>query len=331
MSCRRSIDSLPQVGEEGGEGSPGGGGCVTTKTILNGHHSGGAASTSSGLAPSSPTTGSLLKTSSISSQTKLPSISCVVVPSDSRTMPGLMQPGLPRAVSLESTQQPQQHTSVIHPHLQVKESSSTPRNGAGSCVNAPLGSSHSLEIDSEGLPTGANEVDKTEFEALLVSTNNGGTWGSNDIPSELFSPIPPPQPVQPPLGGWSFDFDSSHPREAVPADLNSEKMVMDLSDVDNSFRSTESEGTAAAGGKPLASARSICDNANTDAGSWQEQAVSHTQSLAAEGILPMEKVVIEPSRKVKVKRIARDTIAAVRETDSPPIYVWRSRVRYRDI
>ena len=287
--------------------------------------SGGPVAPSSGLAPLSSI--GLFKSSPVSSQPKPPSISCAVVPADQRTMPGVMPSHQLRVVSLDSAQQQlepqqqqqqqapqqqqqqQQHMLAMHQQhqqpgqvqqQQVKASPAAQWDDVVGRMTTPQGSSHSLDMGSVDLSNSGHAAVKTEFDPLLVSTNSGGTWGSNDSQTALFGPMPPPQPVQPPLRGWSFD--SSHTGENGSGDFNSGNMVMDLSDVDNLFRSTEAEAraTMGAGAESNASAGSAgSSSADAGAGGRQELGgVAQDQKWVSEGMLPLEKVVIEPSRKV---------------------------------
>lgn len=335
MGGHRSTNSLQQVGEEEEEESPGGGRCITAKPIFSGQggspmnrvkddpgavrrtsgrDSGGPVAPSSGLAPLSSI--GLFKTSVSSAPQKPPSVSCVVVPADTRSMPDIMPPHQLRVVSLDVAQQQQQHLLPMHQgHQQQQQQGKVSPAGVAQWddvvgrMTTPQNSSHSLDMgpvdlsNSSGAP---HQAIKTEFDPLLgASANSGGTWGSNDSQTPLFGPMPPPQPVQPPLRGWSFD--SSHTEDNPGSgDFTGGNMVMDLSDVDNLFRSTEPEGKPAAGeGGSHVSAGSAGSSADAGAGSRQEQsggggvrAAPQSHKWTSEGMLPMEKVAIEPSRKV---------------------------------
>lgn len=310
-SCHRSTNSFQRASEGRGRGGNHGRvNGVTDKTLVNDHESVGGVAASSGLAFHSST--GLPKTSCSSPQPKHFSISCVVDTSGKETTPELMLPNVPETVSPDSVQQQVQHIPTLdqqhqHPNdflphqqhqHQVKASSGGQRNDVVDCITTPQSSCHSLDMSSDDLSTSEHHADGAEIESLLVTTNNGCTWRNNDIQSELFEPTPPPQPVQPPLTGWSFDFDSSHPRETVAGVFSSEKLVMELCDVDNSLCSTATERMAAERRLSVASSFSVDRNADTGAGSWQEQGVSQQLSFATEGMLPMEKVMIEPSPKV---------------------------------
>ena len=212
-----------------------------------------------------------------------------------------MPPHQPRVVSLDAAQQQQQQQQQPNQGQQAKVSPTggTQWDDVVGRMTTPQGSSHSLDMGPVDLSNSGHPV-KTEYDPLLVSANGGATWGSNDCQSALFGPMPPPQPVQPPLGGWSFD--SSHTGDNTGGgDFNSGNMVMDLSDVDNLFRSTEPEGKASTGVGSHASAGSG-SSADAGAGGSQDQGgvPAQSQKWASEDMLPMEKVVIEPSRKVSL-------------------------------
>lgn len=325
MGGHRSCNSLQQVGEEEEEEeSPGGGRCITAKPIFNGQggspmnrvkdepgavrrtsgrDSGGPVAASADLAPLSST--GLFKNSPSSTPQKTPSISCVVVPADTRSMPGLMPPNQLRVVSLDAAQQQQQHLSGMHQAQQTKVSPAgvAQWDDVVGRMTTPQNSSHSLDMGPVDLSNSGQPAVKAEYDPLLASTNSGSTWGSNDSQSALFGPMPPPQPVQPSLRGWSFD--SSHTGDNTGGgDFNSGNMVMDLSDVDNLFQSTEPEGKAATGEGSHASAGSAESSADAGAGGRQEQGgrvcAASSQKWASEGMLPMEKVMIEPSRTVRL-------------------------------
>lgn len=335
MSGHRSTNSLQQVGEEEEEEeSPGGGRCITARPIYNGQggspmnrvkdepsavrrtsgrDSGGPVAASADLAPLSSI--GLFKNSPSSAPQKAPAISCVVVPADPRSMPGLMPPHQLRVVSLDAAQQQQQqstqqqqqqqHLMTMHQGQQAKVSPAgvAQWDDVVGRMTTPQNSSHSLDMGPVDLSNSDHPAVKAEYDPLLASANSAGTWSSNDSQSALFDPMPPPQPVQPPLRGWSFDSSNTGDNTGG-GDFNSGNMVMDLSDVDNLFRSTEPEGKAATGDGSHGSADSAESSADAGAGGRQEQggrvSAAPSQKWASEGMLPMEKVMIEPSRTVSL-------------------------------
>lgn len=174
-------------------------------------------------------------------------------------------------------------------------------------MTTPQGSGHSLEMGSEHSSNGQPPV-KAEYDPLVITSNNSvGTWNSNDSQVALLGPMPPPQSVQPPLRGWSFD-------SAQVADSGAGgSAVVDLSDIDGLFRGSMADGEAVAAAAAAAATAnaggSVTDsnssspgstNSNADAGAGRQQqheAMSDAK-WANDGHLPMEKVVIEPSRNV---------------------------------
>ena len=154
------------MGEEEEEESPGGGRCVTAKPSFNGQggspmnrgkdepgavwrtsgrDSGGPVAASSSLAPLSSI--GLLKESPSSPAKKTTSISCVVVPADSRSMPGLMPPHQPRVVSLDAAQQQQQQQQPNQgQQAKVSPTGGTQWDDVVGRMTTPQGSSHSLDM-----------------------------------------------------------------------------------------------------------------------------------------------------------------------------------------
>lgn len=181
-------------------------------------------------------------------------------------------------------------------------------------MTTPQGSGHSLDLGSVDLSSngsrGSNSnAIKAEFEPLLAPTNSGGNWNSNDSGGALLGPMPPPQPVQPPLRGWSFD--SAQIGDA--SQFSSGNMVMDLSDMDNLFRSTEGEAGGTAGNGSNGSSGSSAD-AGAGARQQQQQDIYVPSKWPVpEGVLPLEKVIIEPSRKVGGLPGAADWVVCARE------------------
>lgn len=172
-------------------------------------------------------------------------------------------------------------------------------------ANTPQGSStNSLDIGSIDLSSNgqAHLPVKSEFQSLITTSNNSnGTWSSNDSHVGLLGPMPPPQAVHPPLRGWSFDSNQPTCSGISDGDLGSGgNNVMDLSDVDNLFRSSESDGSF---GIPRG-------NADAGAGCRLQQlgCMPVTAKWAPEGVLPMEKILIEPSRKVCVPLILPSSV-----------------------
>lgn len=307
MSCHRrtnNTNNMQRMIEGGGEkSSPGGGNCGTARPLFNGRDSGRAMPASSGLAPRSST--ALHKTSSISLRPNPQSNSCLT---------GLIPPNVQGGVSLDSLQQQPQHMPTMdqqNQHInrvvqQQKQQEKSKTSSGGQhddvveCIPSTQFSSDSLDVDPDEPSTNEHQVDRTEFDSLLVLPTGGGMWGGNELQSELLGPLPPPQPVHPPLAGWSFDFDSSHRRETVDGDSNGDKTVITSSDVDTSPRSPETQRTAAPVVKSLGSSESAGSSADAGAGSWQKQGVYQNQPLITESMLPLEKVMIEPSTKVSV-------------------------------
>ncbi|CAB1097009.1 unnamed protein product [Ectocarpus sp. CCAP 1310/34] len=172
-------------------------------------------------------------------------------------------------------------------------------------MTTPQGSCHSLEMGSEHSSNGSNGQPpvKAEYDSLVITSNNSvGTWNSNDSQVALLGPMPPPQSVQPPLGGWSFDSAQ------VADSAAGGSAVVDLSDVNGLFRGSAADGEAVAAVAAAANAGgSVTDsngsmpgstNSNADAGAGRQQQheVMSDAKWANDGHLPMEKVVIEPSR-----------------------------------
>lgn len=284
-------------------------------------------------APSEPATPSsidLFKPSSIniSSQPKRPPMSCVVVPANPGSIPGQVPTTLHRAVSLDTAKQEQeqqqqlQHVLAMqhqHPNQVQQEKQRTKASLGAQCddvagrISAPQVPSHSLGIGSDNLSTNGHTAVKTELNSLLASPNSGTEWEDIDGIFPFFDPIPPPQPSQPPLRGWSFD--ATHSRETAGGEVNSGNMVVDLSDVDNVLHLTEVEGKAAERAESTVSASYVGSGADAVAASRPEQGVSHTLTWASDGLLPLEKVVIKPSRTVSERSLRRDAIAGMHVID----------------
>ncbi|CAM9475560.1 unnamed protein product [Ectocarpus fasciculatus] len=196
-------------------------------------------------------------------------------------------------------------------------------------MTTPQGSGHSLEIGSEHSSNASNGQPpvKAEYDPLVITSSNSvGTWNSNDSQVALLGPMPPPQSVQPPLRGWSFD--SSQVADSGAGGST----VVDLSDVDGLFRGSAADGEAVAAAAAAATANSggsMTDsngsspgstNSNADAGAGRQQrheAMSDAK-WANDGHLPMEKVVIEPSRN-ECDFEGRPTPPADPKSGQPPI------------
>ena len=171
-------------------------------------------------------------------------------------------------------------------------------------MTTPQTSGHSLEMNSVDLNSNGSQAPiKPELDALLQTSNNSvGTWNSNDSQAALLGPMPPPQAVQPPLRGWSFDSAQQG------AENSTGNMVVDLSDVNTLFH--EGDGSAAAAATTATTAASTATGSrgsSADAGAGrqqqQQQEAMSNAKWGDEGVLPMEKVVIEPSRDVSGIRL----------------------------
>lgn len=152
-------------------------------------------------------------------------------------------------------------------------------------------STHSLDVSSVDLSSPRSSGLKNEYETLLLTSQqgSGGPWGSSDGGSGLLSPMPPPQSGPSLRGGWSFDTTPIGDGEFSSGN------VMDLADVDNLFRSGDGEGGGTA--VPARSVSGISGtSADAGAGSRHETGSARWMSQG----LAMEKVGVEPSRKVKV-------------------------------
>lgn len=353
MGGHRSTNSLGRMGEEEEDESPGGGRCITTKSGHSGQggspmcggkphdstafrrtssrDSGGSVAPSSTLTPLSSTGIFKSPSSSVSSH--------VVVPADDasgRAAAPSLQPMQQRMVSSESLppqkqaqQQPlpsmqQQQLQAMQQQHRQQQFSRSAAGGGGTQwddvvrrMTTPQSSGHSLEMGSVDVHSiGSQPPVKSELDPLLVSsTNSVGTWNSNDSQVALLGPMPPPQSVQPPLRGWSFDSSQ--------VDGNTGGMVVDLSDVDTLFPgspdgksnvtstnvATASAAKAGAGGITGSNdglPRSSASCADAGAGKQQQQPEEETMPGAkwtSDNPLPMEKVVIEPSRNVRSKSV----------------------------
>lgn len=306
MSGHRSTNSLGQVEEEEDE-TAGGGRVIASKPLFNGHggsptyrgmdddpdtrrsvpgfDSGGAVAASSTLQPLSAA--DLFKSPVGAPNTSAVTGPFVVVTADARVPPGA-SPLKHDVLSLEGSglqqQQPQQENQ------QFRTSGGAQWDDVVGRMNGPAGSSHSLELGSIDLSSNDSQPPiKSEVEPLLLPSHSLGTWGSNDSQVALLGPMPPPNPVHPPLRGWSFD---SSPVVDGGPDFGSGNTVMDLSEMDNMFPST---GGATGSG---VSAGSGDSSADAGAGGGQPPQERAPSQWTAEEVLPMEKVVIEPSRKV---------------------------------
>lgn len=321
-------------GQGGQGGSPMVGGKPQDSTALrrtSSRDSGGPVVPSSTLTPLSSV--GIFKGPSPSDATSLPSISSRVVPADDavgRAAAPALMPVQHRVVSGDGAMPPpqKQHQPQPLPSMQQQQLQALqqqhrlqqfnrPSGGAGGSqwddvvgrMTTPQNSGHSLEIGSVDLNSNGSSQPpvKSELDPLLVSsTNSVGTWGSNDSQVALLGPMPPPQSMQPTLRGWSFDSSQ------VADGSNAGHMVVDLSDVGSLFPGsaegeTNATGTSgatatAAGGvagsndcAPGSKASSPDDGAGKQQQQPQQEAGAKWTS---DDPLPMEKVVIEPSRTV---------------------------------
>ena len=325
MGGCRSTNNLQQLGKEDQdeEGGAGSGRRISVNPIFNGQsgssmtsaadepgtvwgNSGGAVASTSGLTPQALS--GLFMASPISSQENIPSISRVSVPLDPRPTTERMPQNQPRGLSLDTTQH-QKH--MVHTYQQhqypdkvqtqqqkAKKSSDAQRDVVVGCMSTPQSLAHSLESGSTDLSSSGHPAIEPDFDCLLVSPSGGGMWGSKQSESALLSPIPLPPPVQRSLKGWSLE--SSHTTETARGDCYGANMPMNLFHDDNTLSSTVVEETAAVAANLTDSARSAGSNADAGEGSRRGQEVHQSQSWGSDCVLPMEKVVIEPSPKVNV-------------------------------
>lgn len=339
MGGHRSTNSLGRMGEEDEDESPGGGRCITDKSGRGGqggspmksgkpHESTASRRTSSrgnggAVAPSStisPSAGHSTSPSSDGSSVP-PVASRVVVPADDATARAAAPTILGmqhRVVSSDgvgqsTNKQQQQLQALQQQHRQHQFG--RPASGAGGTqwddvvgrMTSPQSSGHSLTMGSVDLSSnGSQPPVKSEVDSLRVNSNNSlGTWGSNDSQTALLGPMPPPHPARPPISGWPFD-----PSQITGGSTGN--MVVDLSDVESLFPlSADSSGTNAIGTHAATSAGGtasphdapVTSGSSADAGAGrdhqQRQETMPGAKWTSDVPLPMEKVVIEPSRNVR--------------------------------
>lgn len=335
MSSHRSTSSLELVGEEEAEENAGGGRCVAGKTVSGGqeqgqggspmyvgvsdesganHRSSGRGSSGGPVAPSAVrrplTRAETTKRPSSSSTSSQSHVATVVVPSDSKATPSvslglthrtLSQEGI---LSQEKAQQKQQEIRASEGRSGGEQWDEVVQR-----LEPPGKSQHSLDLDSPDLSSGSSQnAIKTEMEPLIMptsSSSNTGMWNSNDSQVAFLAPMPPPQTGQ--LRVWPFE--SPHNASVdVGGDFESGNNVMDLSDMENIFHSTE--GGVSVENLGTSSNVNVLGSSNADAGAGEGQPHRPQQQLAQpqaqtqaemwlnSGVLAMEKVIIEPSRKV---------------------------------
>lgn len=161
-------------------------------------------------------------------------------------------------------------------------------NGSRSNVS----STHSLDVSSVDLSSPRSSSVKHEFEPLLLASNqsSSGPWSTSDGGSGLLSPMAAPQTGAPLRGGWSFDTTPIGDGEFSSGN------IMDLADVDNLFRS--GDGNSVGNGGPSRQHSGI-SGTSADAGAGGRSQESSSARWMSE-TMPMDKVVVEPSRKVWV-------------------------------
>ncbi|CAM9413302.1 unnamed protein product, partial [Hapterophycus canaliculatus] len=376
MGGHRSTNSLGRMDEDEEDESPGSGRCVTAKTTFSGQggspvyrgkpHDAAVFRRNSSrdggrdVAPSSGL--GALSTAGIFKGATGAEGSCraLVLNEDACSLPGFMPALSHRVVSNDSTlmrpsSSAQQQLQTFHQQQlqalqqqqqQQQQQFGRPVSGGGTQwddvvrrMTTPQGSGHSLEIGSGELSSNGSQLPvKPEFEPLLVTSNNSlGNWSSNDSQAGLLSPMPPPQSVQPPLRGWSFDSSQAADSNATAASAAAAAAaaagvdLVDLADMEKMFRSDgEGSSTAVAAAASTATAsptskaaaattspgsRSGSDgsapvdsrDSSADAGAGRQQTSDEVRRSMpnpkwaneneSNGHLPMEKVVIEPSRK----------------------------------
>eukprot|EP00903_Cladosiphon_okamuranus_P011771 g11065.t1 len=325
MGGHRSTNSLGRMSEEDEEESPGGGRVITAKPA-SGNGQGGSpmfggksqdpvvyrrtSSRESGGSVATPSSGlGPLSSAGIFKSPPSPESAVrtrAVVPTDDGNTRSTVfpSPQQHRTVSEESMQAPQKQQ--LEAMQQQQFSGSRPaaaaagaEGGAGwddvvGRMTTPQTSGHSLEMNSVDLNSNSSQAPvKPELDSLLQTSNNSmGTWASNDSQAALLGPMPPPQAVQPPMRGWSFD--SAHQGGAN----NSGNMVVDLSDVNTLFHERDGNGAGPSGTTAASNATATRgSSADAGAGRQQQQDALSNAKWADEGPLPMEKVIIEPSRK----------------------------------
>lgn len=335
MSSHRSTSSLELVGEEEGEESAGGGRCVTGKTVSGGQGQGGSpmyvgVSDESGalhrsseqdssggpVAPSAVcrplTRAEVTKRPASSSTSGQSHVASVIVPSDSKVTPTVSLGLTHRTVSQEGVPSQEKAQQKQKQKQQQKEFRASDERSGGEQwdevvrrLEPPGKSPHSLDLDSPDLSSASSQnAIKTEMEPLIMptsSSSNTGMWNSNDSQVAFLAPIPPPQTGQ--LRGWPFEAPVN-----ASVEFESENNVMDLSDMENIFHSTE--GGVGIHNSGTSSNVNVLGGSNADAGAGegqphhlqqrlpQPQAKTQTEMWLNSGVLAMEKVIIEPSRKV---------------------------------
>ena len=230
-------------------------------------------------------------------------------------------PPLPRHQQEEEKQSPKQQSPQQEQSHQLKFKVDDGRGDKGEQwdevvrrLEPPQNSGHSLEFGSIDLSSNSSSQNpiKTKMEPLLmsISSNSNGTWNSNDSQMALLGRVSPPQSTVS-LRGWPLDPPSNV--NDARGDFGGGSAVMDVSDMENLFRSADEDGGAHTPRMDSNVTIAISGGSNADAGAGEGQPhrqQAQTRAQPQEEAPPakwmasesqaMENVLIEPSRKVSV-------------------------------